>query len=305
MAATTFDGTRKVNGNLSGGNLVFTSTGAGGCGSSRFSQVTQFYFEMTPTTVTGTPRVGISASTAPQTTDLSNGTYCLGYDATGAVKINGTTVATIATWAQGNRIDCAVNIPLQLIWFRVAGGNWNNDVIANQNPATNTGGISFATMTIFGVLQAAVSATLTGTVWTAVFSSGSFAGTPPSGYVSLDSINAAAIKVSPDLRWPAAVQSDRDLTLKGQPAAETNVIKYFMPAGPITMVSGTTKENGSLVATKKVEVYDRVTGELVNSGFSDGSGNWSLAAVGRPNVRIVSSDPTTYNSQVFDDVTPV
>lgn len=36
------------------------------------------------------------------------------------------------------------------LWVRVNGGNWNNDVIANQNPATNTGGVSISALGFTG-----------------------------------------------------------------------------------------------------------------------------------------------------------
>lgn len=81
--------------------------------------------------------------------------------------------------------------------------------------------------------------------------------------------------------------------------------KAFGPAGPVTVVSGTTKEAGVIVVGKVVEVYDRDTGDLIGRTKSDAMGNWSVPALGRPAVRIVGSDPTTYNSVVYDNVMPV
>jgi hypothetical protein len=294
LTATTWDPVfRKVNTNLSGANLVATSTGAGGVASSR-SATQNFYAEFTPTTVTGTPRVGISSLTAPQTTSLENALYCLGYDASGAVKVNNVTLATIAAWAQGNRIDMAVNVLMALIWFRVAGGNWNNNVV--NDPATNTGGIDFSSMTIRGSLDAAVSASLTGTVWTAAFTT--FAGTAPAGYVSLDGATSIAVKQGVDGVIPPANAPDASPAIfLGAPLRDTRIYRYFQPAGAITTVSGTTKEGGTPVAGRKVEVYDRATGDLI--------GNRSIPALGRPAVRVVGSDPTTYNSVVYDNVVPV
>lgn len=302
MTATTWDPVlRKVNTNLTGGNLVATSTGAGGVATSR-SATQNFYGEFTLTTLTGTPRVGISALTAPQTTSLENGLYCLGYDASGAVKVNNVTLATIATFVQGNRIDMAVNVLMALIWFRVAGGNWNNNVA--NDPATNTGGIDFSSMTIRGSLDAAVSASLTGTVWTAAFTT--FAGTAPVGYVSLDTVSPIAVKQGVDGVIPPANAPDASPAIFiGAPLRDTRTYRSFTPAGTITVVSGTTKEVGILAASKKVEVYDRITGELLGSTLSDGSGNWSIPCLGRPNVRVVGSDPTTYNSVAYDNVVPV
>lgn len=53
-------------------------------------------------------------------------------------------VATIQTSAAGSVIDLEVDTINQKIWIRTNGGNWNNAAIGSQNPATNTGGISFS-----------------------------------------------------------------------------------------------------------------------------------------------------------------
>jgi hypothetical protein len=305
--AATFDLVRKVNQTLSGGNLIATSTGAGGVGTNR-TILQPSYGEFTLTTLTGVPRVGISTLNAPQTTTLENGNYCLGYDPTGAVKMNNVTLATIATWVQGNRIDVAVHPTMKLIWFRVAGGNWNNDVIANQDPATNTGGIDFSGMTTPGTFQMAISTSLTGNVWSAVFSAAGWAGTAPAGYGSLD---ATPIVKSDNLdKWnpnQTLVAHDSPLTtgiFNRADIRDTRNHKFFMPAGVITKVSGTVKENGVVVAGRKVEVYDRLTGELLGTTTSAADGTWNIACLGRPAVRVVGSDPTTYNSLVFDNVVP-
>jgi hypothetical protein len=133
-----------------------------------------------------------------------------------------------------------------------------------------------------------------------------FTDTPPTGFASMDTIAYLALATTaptaptsggvPASFGVKAVPSINDQTTRG---------KHFSPAGAITVVSGVTKEAGSPVANKKVEVYDRLTGELLNSSYSDGSGAWSLACLGRPTVRVVGSDPTTYNSVVYDNVVPV
>jgi hypothetical protein len=198
----------------------------------------------------------------------------------------------------------AVNVQMALIWFRVSGGNWNNNVA--NNPATNTGGIDYSSMTIRGSLDAAVSASLTGTVWTAVFSAAGWAGTAPVGYGSLDAVSAIAVEQGQDGQVPPANAPDASPAIFiGAPLRDTRTYRSFTPAGTITTISGTTKEVGVLSASKRVEVYDRITGELLGSTLSDGSGNWSIPCLGRPSVRVVGSDPTTYNSVVYDNVVPV
>lgn len=302
MTATTFDLVRKANMNLSGGNLTATSTGAGGVGVSRGAQQ-NFYFECTPTTITGVPRVGISSLNAPQTTDLSNGLYCLGYDATGAVKINSVTIATIQTFAAGNRIDCAVNIPLRLIWFRVAGGNWNNNVA--NDPATNTGGIDWSSMTIAATMQAAVSATLTGTVWVGAFSTASFAGAPPSGYVTLDTVSGnTSTNTFKETSHPIPVASDFAGVYKTIQTKLTAHCKLFQPAGAIKTVSGVIRELGVAVPGKRIDVYNRKDGTLIGTTTSDGAGAWSVPTLDQTKVRVVATDEFAYNSLAADNVTP-
>ena len=50
-----------------------------------------------------------------------------------------------------NIVDIAVDVNAKLIWFRVDGRSWNNKTSLNNNPnanpATGTGGISFAVIT--------------------------------------------------------------------------------------------------------------------------------------------------------------
>lgn len=301
--ATTWDNNHKTNTTLSGGNLVATSSGAGGTFTTR--PVTgKTYFECTPTTLTGTPSVGIATLNWNTSTDLKSGTNTLAYLATGAVTVNGTTLSTIATWAQGNRIDCAIDPTLMQIWFRVAGGNWNNNV--SNNPATGVGGIDYSgSMTSLGTLAAAVYASLTGNVWTAVFSSGSFAGTAPSGFSSLDAVGYTLAR-NVEVRYEANPVSAQYLgpVARAIPHGQDKYQRAFTPAGAMTQVSGTVQENGSGVSGKTVWLYDRITGDNIGQTVSDGSGNWSMYAVGRPQVLVVCNDPTTYNSQIYDDVTP-
>lgn len=303
MPATTFDLVRKVNQTLSGSNLVATSTGAGGVTGSRFA-TGPFYCEFTNNTLTGVPRVGISTSNAPQTTTLENANYALGYDPTGAVKINNVTIATIATWVAGNRIDMAVNPQYKLIWFRVNGGNWNNN--AANNPATLVGGIDYSIMTFLGVISAAISTSLTGNVWTAVFSSAGWAGAAPAGYLSLDTnqlVKQSGLANNAH-NTPVAAEVNGTGAITKASFFDPKHYKYFQPAGAIKTVSGVIRELGVVVPGKRVDVYHRVTGELIGSTVSDGVGAWSVPTLDQTKVRIVATDAYTYNSLAFDNVTP-
>lgn len=243
------------------------------------------YSEFVITTLAGTPAVGLvnalySMSTA---TLLGGDANSLGYRSGGTVVANGVTLATLAAFVQGNRIDVAYDPDNLLIWFRVNGGNWNNDVIANQNPVGAIGGIDTSSIKFTRTLLA-VGASVTGTVITAHFLAASFVGTPPTGYVT-----------------PATVGYSR---AAAQPIGYGYTRGLFSPAGAITVVSGFVKEAGVAVVGRKVEVYDRATGELLGSTVSGAGGAWSIPALGRTAVRVVGSDPTTYNSMVFDNVVP-
>lgn len=60
---------------------------------------------------------------------------------------------TLQGFVVGNTLGLAFDFTNMKFWGRVNGGNWNNDILANQNPATNTGGRSLTT-TASGVLAA-------------------------------------------------------------------------------------------------------------------------------------------------------
>jgi hypothetical protein len=261
MPATTFDPGVKTNTNLTGGNLIATSTGAGGARSSRFLQGLT-YFELTPTTLTGTPSLGIATSNWNTSTALQSGLNSLAYLPSGAVQVNGVTLATITAWAQGSRIDVAVDPADHLIWFRVGGGNWNNSGTAD--PATLAGGIDYGSaITQLGTLAAAIYASLTGNVWTGAFSAASFAGTPPAGYSSLDNVLLTAGN-NVDVFYEAMplVAPTFTIAAKAHPLPQDRYQRLYSGSGPSQTVSGTVLEYGSPVAGRRVDVYDRNTGDL-------------------------------------------
>jgi hypothetical protein len=301
MAATTFDPGRLTAAALSGGNLVWTSSGGNGQGYASRPLTGLSYAELVITTLTGTPAVGIVSQNwngGQLGVDLSS----IGYYSSGVVKFNNATLATLAAYVQGNRIGVAVDVFNKLVWFRVNGGNWNNNAL--NDPVTGVGGLSYAPPANSTTNQIAtalwgVSSSLTGTVWTANFS-GAFTDTAPTGYVTSDTQQITLAR-SVDAEQIFNVVADV-VEMLARVGTDGRCVRTFSPAATITVVSGVTKEGGSPVGNKKVEVYDRVSGELLGCTYSDGSGNWSLPTVGRPTVRVVGSDPTTYNSVVFDNV---
>lgn len=297
--ATALDANQKTNITLSGSNLVATSTGAGGVRTDR-SLSKKSYFEGVLTTLAGTPQIGVSSTNWDHATALGTGNNTIGYQPSGVVRSNNATLATIATYVQGDRIGVAVDPLNRLIWFRVNNGNWNNSAL--NDPAAGVGGIDYSTVTL-GTLVAAVSASITGTVWTMKFST-AFTDTPPTGFASIDDVGYTLAVASSLPTAPMGVAFPT-YGLTVTPLPRDSGGKQFFPGGAITVVSGTTKEGGSPAGSKRVDVYDRVTGELLGTTISDGSGAWSIPCLGRPAVRVVGSDPTTYNSVVYDNVVPV
>lgn len=301
IATTLFSSYKSAGFALSGGDLVATSSAGATVATNRpFNG--KHYAEFTITTLTGTPVVGIATPTYSYGTQLlgvdNNG---LGYRSGGAVVLNNVTLATIMTYVAGDRIGMAIDPANRLIWFRKNGGNWNNSGTAN--PTTGAEGIDYSTMAL-GRLMAAVGASASGTVWTCKFST-AFTDAAPTDYASIDNVQATKFQSTPlNILDPSqAVSLGPEVRCGSMPTAP--MARAFMPAGPITVVSGEVQENAVPIGGKRVDVYDRNTGELIGFDISAGDGTWSVAALGRPSVRIVGSDPTAFNSLVYDNVIPL
>lgn len=104
------------------------------------------YWEITINTQTsgGTNGVGIMNALGLGDSFLGQTANSLSYfGIAGNVQYNGTSPATLAPFANGDVIGVAIN-GAGKIWFRVNSDGWNNDIPANQNPATNTGGIDIS-----------------------------------------------------------------------------------------------------------------------------------------------------------------
>jgi hypothetical protein len=109
-------------------------------------------------------------------------TFSLGYDRDNRVLYNNGTIATLVTYTAGDIIGVALDITNSKIWFRKNGGDWNNDVIGNQNPATNTGGYDISTLTADGAVRAAISLHIDADQVTTNFGATAFSQTAPSGF---------------------------------------------------------------------------------------------------------------------------
>lgn len=287
--ATTWDTNAKSSSvALSGGSLIATVGSASGNVLATRALSGPTYFEVAVgSNLTGTASIGLAnraynfGSTAILLGSDANG---CGYRSGGTVLINGTTIATIASYAANSVIGVAVNIVSQLIWFRVGTGNWNNDVIANQNPVGNVGGISLASMSLGSALPAC-GATFSSVadVFTAAFSS--FTNTAPTGYITVDTIGVSATN-----------------ELRAGVSARQDPVSY---SGKV--VTGTTTLSGSPVSVR-VMLYERNSGRLLDATTSSSvDGSFSLRAYGFKNVVCVAHDDagTLYRSQVYNSLTPV
>lgn len=135
--------------NLSAKNSV----GAGQFGNARGTtskSTGKFYLEWTVTIDAGN-QVGIGFSDTTQS-------FASGFFNGGATHSMGLTItATVARWqfnsggstaiaaggaATNDVIGVAIDVGTGKVWARINAGNWNNDILANQNPATGTGGVA-------------------------------------------------------------------------------------------------------------------------------------------------------------------
>jgi hypothetical protein len=173
---------------LTQGDLLQSAIYPGAYGSGAYSNIGhstgKYYSESTVTMNAGSSAVsmGIANASMAAYASLGGDTNSLAYIPSGVVKINGSTLSTIASYASGNTIDMAFDATNSLIWFRVNNGNWNNSGLAN--PATGVGGISTATLAAGPYFEASAIETNTPAVdsWLLNFGRLGFTRTPPSGF---------------------------------------------------------------------------------------------------------------------------
>lgn len=262
------------------------------------------YFEMTPTVIAGV--VGVGVVNINQTFGaavLGTGTNNFIYRSTGAVVLNGATIATISSFAAGDTIRVAYHPGARLAWFAVNGGSWNNDGTAN--PATFVGGIDVSAF-VNGPAYPACDFSVTGSIVVAAFAEGSFAYTPPTGYNSVEEVvvdiamdvTAGLVPIMPGdnlSEWRATAWRPED--------NHSRAISF--PAGPVKVLAGEVQEDSVPVAGKLVRVYNKRTGDYVGEAITDGSGVFSIPAQD-PNLPhfVVAFDDPEYNAKVYDNVMP-
>lgn len=185
-STTTFDPANHSAGvTLSGGNLVATANTTntnGQIARAIASHSTgKYYNEFVVTTAPGgnlAPGIINGSQSVTNTFLGGTGNNSIGWYKNGQVFLNNSAVTTISAFVQGNTIEMAVDLGNTNIWFRVLGGNWNNNGTAN--PATNTGGISISVITT--PVFPAVDVEDNNDAFTANFGGSAYADTPPSGF---------------------------------------------------------------------------------------------------------------------------
>lgn len=109
----------------------------------------------------------------------------IGFFSDGKFYSNGSAVASgLGTWTSGARIDHAIDLTNHKYWERINNGNWNNDVIGNQNPATNTGGVTIPSAVYATAVFPGITGDNAGDVIAANFISSSWVDSAPSGFTS-------------------------------------------------------------------------------------------------------------------------
>jgi len=174
---------------LSNGNLSYgvgaSNTSSDGCRSTKSQTTGKFYFEITFNYSGATSAyVGIATGAASYSGINTNGNASLIITgAGGSIFFNGSFTGTsITAPATGNVICFAIDLVNSRAWIRNGAGNWNNSGTAN--PATNTGGISIATLFPTNAAYAVVVSNVASVspMITANFGATSFAQTVPSGF---------------------------------------------------------------------------------------------------------------------------
>jgi hypothetical protein len=181
---------------LSGGGTTTISLASGGAHASAFGSENfttgKFYWEDIYTWATGSGS-GLSGAGNINTT-VAAGEFVgqtdksVGWQASsGTIYYNSGGIGTVQTRSSGDRGAFALDLTNNKIWFKnlTSASGWNNDILANQNPATNTGGLALGNVTLAAVVPGAGLFNTSDTL-TAYFASSLWTGTAPSGFGPFD-----------------------------------------------------------------------------------------------------------------------
>lgn len=310
MATIWDSGQKSANITLSGGSLVATvsNTSASGVRATRVA-TGPTYMEMTATLIAVTSFcVGFcDYSFSVSATTLGADTHGIGYKQDGTVKINGSTLATIATYTTADRVGIAYHPQFQLFWARVNNGNWNNNGAnnpANATIADTQGGLSTTTLASSALFPAFTTIGTANAAVTAKFST-AFTDTAPTGFVSVDNVGATAFSPELPSGTPGFVGASRK-----DPVTDVNQFAFGFAGSAYgnysgtKTVSGNVKEFGVNATGKKVLLIDR-NGQIIGVATTDGSGNYTIKGRGRNSTVAIALDDPNFNALVYDVVVPV
>lgn len=210
----------------------------------------KFYFEITLNGA-GLPfQIGLTKPAASYSSSAyfqNNGVVLNVGSTTESVTIAGLSVVSTSAYgavspalAAGSIVCVAVDFAAQLIWFRAGvTANWNGTT--NGNPATGTGGFSFAALGAKGISLVPCLLTSSAQSDTANFGDSAFSGAVPTGFTSGwptgGADNALVTQVSAEV-WRVA-PSDARFTYVGVEVWRSVQIGATPGSGTITFTGGT------------------------------------------------------------------
>jgi uncharacterized membrane protein YgcG len=191
------------NGTLTNNNLTLSTSGSSWTAAQSLlgAKTGQFYVEATVNKIGAGVALGLCNGVESMNAFIGNDpSGIVAYDevitsVNSGVFTNGAFVSAGTTATEGHFqmvagdvIGIAVNLTEQLVWFYNAQtGLWNNDVLANQNPVGNIGGISIQSLVNAGyqdIVYLAVGVMSGNDQITVNLGATTFAHTQPSGYAS-------------------------------------------------------------------------------------------------------------------------
>lgn len=287
-----------------------TSTAISAASSQTRWAIGPLYFEMLCNVKAGTTSVGLVNRQATfGAASLGATTSSIAYQSDGLVRCGNVTLATISPYTTNDRVCVAHNPSLNLIWFKVNGGSWNNNGLAN--PATGVGGIDISSW-VADLAYPAVGFSVGGASFTAAFASADFAYSPPSGYYSISEDAATVVTVAHNSDSMLCPFSEpfypTDWVANGDSAEDYHSNSISYPAGPIKLIAGEVRENDVGVEGRLVRMYNRRTGEFVGEARTNALGEFIIPAQdpNLPHFVVAFDDDMSpdYNAKVYDNVLP-
>lgn len=124
------------------------SAHAGGVRATNGYQTGLYYIEATYEVVPSWPAEQGNIGFATSDTVIGTNSPAVLYRSTGHILVNGADVAFLTAYANGDVIGMAINLNTRLLWVRLNGGAWNNNVGAD--PSAGTGGIDISAIFAVG-----------------------------------------------------------------------------------------------------------------------------------------------------------